>query len=396
MRGDFEYSQYRPRVMPSSQSPAVGLGSPAHCKSTSRRCRCRCPVPHHVSTALSLHAITTLRSASSAHPPRAGTPVLLDDYSAASPVPASFPRRHAVCPHPPPRGHAHAPCPRPSNSHPLLRRPVPPPPCRRAASAPPHPSPFTTAVLCPARPVLATPSPRTRLLFAAGASPPARLHAQRALLPRRIRVIFSCNACLARDHVTAGHARVHACPVTASVGRMLIYLVSPPIWNGLLPVYAFWHCDDFSWGQARMLEGGEAGGKGGGVEGDKEGEFDLSRIVIKRWAEFERTRRWKSGTQSRDSDKYFKGKADSNRYSLASNSDQYHPPSAGVDSSRSRRNTLLILPTPLAVSRRTTASSGISSSSSASVGMGRERSSEGGFDHSGNTSAHHLLPSRPW
>ncbi|KAJ7870902.1 glycosyltransferase family 2 protein [Mycena olivaceomarginata] len=191
------------------------------------------------------------------------------------------------------------------------------------------------------------------------------------------------------------------------VGWMLIYLVSLPIWNGLLPAYAFWHFDDFSWGQTRMLEGGEAEGKGGGVEGDKEGEFDSSHIVMKRWAEFERERRWKSGTQSRDSDEYFKGKADSNRYSLASNSDQYHPPSAGVDSStvestsaaggygaaspRSRHdsNTLLMLPTPLAVSRHTTASAGISSSSSASVGMGRERSSEDGFgfDHGGNTGA---------
>ncbi|KAJ7683740.1 chitin synthase-domain-containing protein [Mycena olivaceomarginata] len=67
----------------------------------------------------------------------------------------------------------------------------------------------------------------------------------------------------------------------------------------------------------RVLEGGEAGGKGDEVEGDKEGEFDSSHIVMKQWAEFERERRWKSGTQSRDSDEYFKGKADSNRYSRA-------------------------------------------------------------------------------
>lgn len=38
--------------------------------------------------------------------------------------------------------------------------------------------------------------------------------------------------------------------------------------------------------------------------GDKEGEFDSSNIVMKRWAEFERERRWKSGTQSRDSATY--------------------------------------------------------------------------------------------
>jgi chitin synthase len=32
---------------------------------------------------------------------------------------------------------------------------------------------------------------------------------------------------------------------------MLIYLVALPIWNFVLPVYAFWHFDDFSWGETR-------------------------------------------------------------------------------------------------------------------------------------------------
>jgi chitin synthase len=79
---------------------------------------------------------------------------------------------------------------------------------------------------------------------------------------------------------------------------MLIYLISLPIWNGVLPAYAFWHFDDFSWGQTRQV----AGDKGGHL-GDKEGEFDSSHIVMKRWAEFERDRRWKQGVSqgSRDS-----------------------------------------------------------------------------------------------
>ncbi|KAG8713894.1 Chitin synthase, class 3, partial [Ceratobasidium sp. 423] len=38
-------------------------------------------------------------------------------------------------------------------------------------------------------------------------------------------------------------------------GWMLIYLLSLPIWNSVLPVYAFWHFDDFSWGQTRMVAG---------------------------------------------------------------------------------------------------------------------------------------------
>ncbi|KAJ9093045.1 Chitin synthase, class 3 [Naganishia friedmannii] len=84
----------------------------------------------------------------------------------------------------------------------------------------------------------------------------------------------------------------------AYVGWMLIYLLSLPIWNFVLPAYAFWHMDDFSWGLVRQIEG-ETGKSAG--HGDKEGEFDSTQIVMKRWVEFERERRWKSGTQSRDS-----------------------------------------------------------------------------------------------
>lgn len=82
------------------------------------------------------------------------------------------------------------------------------------------------------------------------------------------------------------------------VGWMFIYLLSLPIWNFVLPAYAYWHFDDFSWGQTRMVAGEKADA---GHLGDKEGEFDSSHIVMKRWAEFERDRRFKSGTHSRDS-----------------------------------------------------------------------------------------------
>lgn len=71
---------------------------------------------------------------------------------------------------------------------------------------------------------------------------------------------------------------------------MLIYLVSLPIWNFVLPTYAFWKFDDFSWGDTRKSEGDTK--KGG--HGEREGEFDSSKITMKRWAEFERERRGKS------------------------------------------------------------------------------------------------------
>ncbi|KZT51785.1 glycosyltransferase family 2 protein [Calocera cornea HHB12733] len=119
----------------------------------------------------------------------------------------------------------------------------------------------------------------------------------------------------------------------AYVGWMLIYLFSLPIWNFVLPAYAFWHFDDFSWGQTRMVKGEVKGGK----HGDKEGEFDSSHIVMKRWAEFERERRWKNGTYSRDSTYYdAPRRTDSNRYSIGSTSETYF--SGNTDAMLSRQS----------------------------------------------------------
>ncbi|KYK56011.1 chitin synthase 4 [Drechmeria coniospora] len=70
---------------------------------------------------------------------------------------------------------------------------------------------------------------------------------------------------------------------------MLIYLLSLPIWNFLLPTYAFWKFDDFSWGETRQTDG-ESKKRGH----ETEGEFDSSQITMKRWAEFEREKRSKS------------------------------------------------------------------------------------------------------
>lgn len=65
-----------------------------------------------------------------------------------------------------------------------------------------------------------------------------------------------------------------------------IYLIALPIWNFVLPSYAFWKFDDFSWGETRTVAGGDKG-----AHGDKEGIFDSSSIVMKRWREWERERR---------------------------------------------------------------------------------------------------------
>lgn len=68
---------------------------------------------------------------------------------------------------------------------------------------------------------------------------------------------------------------------------MFIYLLSLPVWNFILPTYAFWKFDDFSWGDTRKTANDKT--VKGGIE--YEGEFDSSKITMKRWAEFERDRR---------------------------------------------------------------------------------------------------------
>ncbi|KAH9050558.1 glycosyltransferase family 2 protein [Lactarius hengduanensis] len=177
----------------------------------------------------------------------------------------------------------------------------------------------------------------------------------------------------------------------AYVGWMLVYLLSLPIWNGILPAYAYWHFDDFSWGQTRQVSGDK-----GGNHGDKEGEFDSTNIVMKRWAEFERERRWKNGVYSRDS-AYYDPKANSpRRYSTVSNTDTGVTPSQGFDAStadsfanpsaprpRLDSQQLLTLPAPLALNRP------LAGGSSTSVA----RSNEDVF--SDNASSHQRLVSSP-
>ncbi|KAJ8605480.1 hypothetical protein MRB53_041425 [Persea americana] len=60
-------------------------------------------------------------------------------------------------------------------------------------------------------------------------------------------------------------------------------------WNFILPVYAYWHFDDFSWGDTRQAAGANAKADRAGHGGD--GEFDSSKITMKRWNDFEQERR---------------------------------------------------------------------------------------------------------
>lgn len=78
-------------------------------------------------------------------------------------------------------------------------------------------------------------------------------------------------------------------------------------------------------GQTRKIVGDDDQG-----HTDKDGEFDSSHIVMKRWADFERDRRYRSGSHSRDStyDNLVQRSGSpqrpaSNRYSVVSSADTY-------------------------------------------------------------------------
>ncbi|KAK9451526.1 chitin synthase-domain-containing protein [Limtongia smithiae] len=66
---------------------------------------------------------------------------------------------------------------------------------------------------------------------------------------------------------------------------MLIYLAALPIWNFVLPINAYWKFDDFSWGETRMVQGGDKGHE------EAEGEFDSSHIKMRRWRDFEQEKK---------------------------------------------------------------------------------------------------------
>ncbi|KAJ1989979.1 hypothetical protein EDC05_004331 [Coemansia umbellata] len=68
------------------------------------------------------------------------------------------------------------------------------------------------------------------------------------------------------------------------VGWMIVYLLAYPLWSFVLPVYSFWHMDDFSWGNTRVVVGD--GKRKIIVEDDK--PFDPESIPQRRWMEYER------------------------------------------------------------------------------------------------------------
>lgn len=67
------------------------------------------------------------------------------------------------------------------------------------------------------------------------------------------------------------------------IGWMIIYIIAFPIYSFVLPIYAFWNQDNFSWGTTRIVIG-EKGNKQV-VAVDDEG-FDPRSIPLQRWDDY--------------------------------------------------------------------------------------------------------------
>ncbi|KXH27383.1 chitin synthase [Colletotrichum simmondsii] len=67
------------------------------------------------------------------------------------------------------------------------------------------------------------------------------------------------------------------------IGWMILYILAIPVFSFALPLYAFWHMDDFNWGNTRVIAG-ESGKK---IVISDEGKFDPSVIPKKKWEEYQ-------------------------------------------------------------------------------------------------------------
>ncbi|ORZ10887.1 chitin synthase-domain-containing protein [Absidia repens] len=68
------------------------------------------------------------------------------------------------------------------------------------------------------------------------------------------------------------------------IGWMIVYILAIPLFSFFIPIYSFWHFDDFSWGNTRVVVG--EGGHKKAMPAD-EGRFDPKSIPLKKWKDHE-------------------------------------------------------------------------------------------------------------
>jgi chitin synthase len=105
------------------------------------------------------------------------------------------------------------------------------------------------------------------------------------------------------------------------IGWMILYILAIPVFSFGLPLYSFWHMDDFTWGNTRVV----TGEKGRKVVITDEGKFDPESIPKKKWEEYQ-AELWEAQT-SRDDRSEISGISYGTKYQPAPMSEYNLPPS---------------------------------------------------------------------
>jgi chitin synthase len=70
------------------------------------------------------------------------------------------------------------------------------------------------------------------------------------------------------------------------IGWMVIYVLGIPLFSFFIPLYSFWHFDDFSWGNTRVVVGD--GGKQKVMYAEGDGDFKAEDIPVVKWGEYQK------------------------------------------------------------------------------------------------------------
>lgn len=116
---------------------------------------------------------------------------------------------------------------------------------------------------------------------------------------------------------------------------LIIYLLAYPIYSFFLPLYSFWHFDDFSWGNTRVVVGE---GKHKKVLADQDDvAFDPSVIPLRKFEDYQ-SAMWEE--ESKSNDPHRRRPESIGGFSLASRPHphlSYHPGSASLAASQHNR-----------------------------------------------------------
>ncbi|KAI0593092.1 class V chitin synthase [Biscogniauxia sp. FL1348] len=106
------------------------------------------------------------------------------------------------------------------------------------------------------------------------------------------------------------------------IGWMVLYIVAVPVFSFGLPLYAFWHMDDFNWGNTRVV----AGEKGKKVVISDEGKFDPASIPRKKWEEYQ-AELWDAQTSKEDTRSEISGFSYATKPGMNVGMSEYYTPS---------------------------------------------------------------------